>query len=140
MNPQKVVAGTLNVSSGKSSVSIDGRAGQSMDVDAGFDVASLEDWVPKTTGRANGKFHITGAWPKLAIDGGAQGRDIAFGEYSVKSVDVKADMHNPTSPKARPVSTRKPSSRPASSSPRSTSTPRATKRRTRRISRRPASH
>lgn len=98
VNPQKVVAGTLNVSSGKSSVSIEGRAGQSMDVDTEFDVASLEDWVPKTTGVVNGKFHITGAWPKLAIQGGAQGHDIAFGEYSVKTVDVKADVQNPTSP------------------------------------------
>jgi translocation and assembly module TamB len=98
VNPQKVVAGTLNVSSGKSSVSIDGRAGQSMDVDTEFDVASLEDWVPKTTGVVNGKFHITGAWPKLAIQGGAQGHDIAFGEYSVKTVDVKADVQNPQSP------------------------------------------
>ncbi|MEJ0038778.1 MAG: translocation/assembly module TamB domain-containing protein [Gammaproteobacteria bacterium] len=98
VNPRKIVAGTLKVSSGKSTVSIDGRAGQSMNVDTEIDVASLEDWVPKTTGRVNGKFHITGAWPKLAIEGGAQGRDIAFGEYSVKTIDVKTDVRNPQSP------------------------------------------
>ena len=98
VNPQKIVAGTLKVSSGKSSVSIDGRAGQSMDLDTRIDVASLEDWVPKTTGRVNGQFHITGAWPKLAIEGGAQGRDLAFGAYSAKTIDVKADVHNPQSP------------------------------------------
>ena len=98
VNPQKIVAGTLRLSSGKSSVSINGRAGQSMDLDTRIDVASLEDWVPKTTGRVNGQFHITGAWPKLAVEGSAQGRDLAFGEYSAKSVDVKADVRNPQSP------------------------------------------
>ena len=98
VNPQKVVAGTLKVSSGKSSVSIDGRAGQSMNLDTQLDVASLEDWMPKTTGRVNGRFHITGAWPKLAIEGSAQGRDLAFGEYSVKTIDVKTDVHDPQSP------------------------------------------
>jgi len=98
VNPQKIIAGTLKVSSGKSSVSIDGRAGRSMDVDARIDVASLEDWVPKTAGRVNGQFHITGAWPKLAIEGGAQGRELAFGDYSAKTIDVKADVHNPQAP------------------------------------------
>ncbi len=78
VNPQKVVAGTLNVSSGKSSVSVDGRAGQSMDVDTQFDVASLETGCRKPRAAVHGKFHITGAWPKLAIEGGAQGRDIAL--------------------------------------------------------------
>lgn len=98
VNPQKVVAGTLNLSSGKSSISVDGRAGDSMDVDAQLDVASLADWVPQTTGSVNGKFHITGNWPRLAIAGAAQGRDIALGEYSVKTIDVKADVQNPQSP------------------------------------------
>ena len=98
VNPDKVIAGTLNVSSGRSTVSLEGRAGQSMNVDTQFDVASLEDWVPKTTGRVNGKFHITGAWPKVAVEGGAQGRDVAFGEYSAKAVDVTADVSNPQAP------------------------------------------
>ena len=98
VNPDKVIAGTLNVSSGRSTVSLEGRAGQSMNIDTQFDVASLEDWVPDTTGRVNGKFHIAGTWPKLAIEGGTQGRDIAFGAYSVKAVDVTADVSNPQSP------------------------------------------
>jgi translocation and assembly module TamB len=98
VNPQKVVAGTLKVSSGKSSVSIDGRAGQSMDLDTRLDVATLEDWVPGTTGRVNGQFHISGQWPKLAVAGAAQGRDLAFGAYSAKTIDVKANVHDPQSP------------------------------------------
>ncbi|MEJ1960466.1 MAG: translocation/assembly module TamB domain-containing protein [Gammaproteobacteria bacterium] len=98
VNPQKVVAGNLKLSSGRSSVSVTGRAGQSMNVDTELNVASLDDWAPQTAGRVTGKFHISGAWPKLAVEGNAQGRDIAFGKYSVKTLDVKADIHNPQSP------------------------------------------
>jgi len=98
VNPDKVIAGNLKLRSGRSSVVLTGRAGKAMDADAQFDIASLEDWVPKTTGRLNGKFRISGTWPRLAIAGGAQARDIAFGEYSVKAIDVVADISNPQSP------------------------------------------
>ena len=99
LNPQKVVAGNLNLQLRQERRAPERpRRPVRSNLDTEFDIASLEDWVPKTTGRVNGKFHITGAWPKLAIEGGAQGRDIAFGEYSVRTVDVKADVRNPQSP------------------------------------------
>ena len=98
VNPQKVVAGTLSLKSGKSSLGLTGRGGKTMDVDTQFDIASLDDWVPKSAGALHGKFHISGTWPVLAIEGGAQGRSILFGEYSVKAVDVTADVKNPQSP------------------------------------------
>lgn len=98
VNPDKVIAGNLNLRSGRSSVALTGRAGTAMNADAQFNIASLDDWVPKTTGRLNGKFHISGTWPRLAVQGGAQGRNIAFGEYSVKAVDVTANISNPKSP------------------------------------------
>jgi translocation and assembly module TamB len=98
LNPQKVIAGTLNLRSGKSSLGLTGRGGKTMDVDTQFDIASLDDWLPKSAGRLNGKFHISGSWPVLAIEGGAQARALAFGEYSAKSIDVTADMKNPQSP------------------------------------------
>ena len=98
LNPQKVIAGHLNLRSGKSSLSLTGRGGKALDVDTQFDIASLDDWVPKSNGTLNGKFHIAGTWPALAIEGGAQGRNLAMGEYSVKAVDVTADVKNPQSP------------------------------------------
>jgi translocation and assembly module TamB len=98
INPQKVIAGNLNLRSGKSSLTLNGDSGTSMNVNTGFDIASLDDWVPKSSGRLNGKFHITGKWPLLAVEGGAQGRDVVWTEYSVKALDVTADMKNPQSP------------------------------------------
>lgn len=98
VNPQKVLAGTLQLSSGKSTIAVDGRAGQSMNLDATVKVASLNDWVPNTAGSVNGEFHVTGAWPGIAVEGEAKGRDIVFREYSVKEVDVTAEVSNPQSP------------------------------------------
>jgi translocation and assembly module TamB len=98
VNPDKVVAGTLNLSSGRSSIAVTGRGGQTMDLDAQFDVASLDDWAPSTTGRVNGKLHIAGTWPRIAVDGDVEGRDLALGEYSVKAVNLNADVRNPQSP------------------------------------------
>ncbi|HEV7717028.1 MAG TPA: translocation/assembly module TamB domain-containing protein [Steroidobacteraceae bacterium] len=98
LTPQKVIGGTLKARSGHSTVTLTGHNGKTMDVDTEFDIASLDDWLPKATGTLNGKFHITGAWPKLAVEGGAHGRALAFDGYSVKSVDVTADVKNPQSP------------------------------------------
>jgi translocation and assembly module TamB len=98
LNPQKVIAGNLDLRSGKSSLTLNGRAGTTMNVDTGFDIASLEDWLPDSAGKLNGKFHISGKWPLLAVEGGAQGRGLAMGEYSVKAIDVTADVKNPQSP------------------------------------------
>ncbi|HEY1284312.1 MAG TPA: translocation/assembly module TamB domain-containing protein [Steroidobacteraceae bacterium] len=98
LSPQKIVSGTLNVSSGKSAVHLSGRGGEALDLDTELDIASLEDWVPKSSGRLNGKFHVGGKWPLLAVEGNAQGRDLALGEYSMKTIDVTADVKNPKSP------------------------------------------
>ena len=98
LNPQKVVAGNLQLSSGRSSVSVEGRGGQSMDVDTIIDIASLDDWAPSTTGSVKGTFNISGEWPKIAVRGQAKGQNFAFREYSVKAVDVTADVRNPQSP------------------------------------------
>ena len=98
VNPQKVVAGTLSLKSGKSSVGLTGRGGKTLDVDTQFEIASLDDWLPKSGGSLNGKFHVSGTWPVLAVEGSAQGRGLALGEYSVKAIDVSANVKNPQSP------------------------------------------
>src|SRR5262249_13366571 len=49
LSPQKVVAGNLNLSSGKSTVHLSGRGGETLDLDTELAIASLEDWVPKSS-------------------------------------------------------------------------------------------
>jgi translocation and assembly module TamB len=98
LNPQKVIAGTASLKSGKSSVGLTGRGGKALDLDTEFDIASLDDWVPKASGSFGGKFHISGTWPVLAVEGGAQGRGLALGEYSMKALDIDANVKNPQAP------------------------------------------
>jgi translocation and assembly module TamB len=98
VNPQRVLAGNLRLSSGRSTVTVNGRSGASMDVDATLDIATLDDWAPDTSGSIAGTFHITGTWPEIAVQGNARGRGIVYHEYSVKAVDVTADVRNPQAP------------------------------------------
>ncbi len=98
VNADKVVSGTLDVRSGKSTVALAGRGGTSMDVDTEFNIASLDDRLPQAAGRLNGKFHIAGTWPRLAISGKAEGRELTYTEYSLKAIDIVADVKNPQSP------------------------------------------
>jgi translocation and assembly module TamB len=62
------------------------------------DVASLADWLPDSGGSLKSNFHVTGAWPRIAVEGNAQGEKLQFLEYSVSSLGVQADVKNPQSP------------------------------------------
>ena len=55
LGADKVVDGNLQLSSGRSTVALTGRAGESMNVDTQFDVASLDDWAPGTSGQSQRK-------------------------------------------------------------------------------------
>lgn len=75
-----LLAGDLAVSSGKSRVSVRGASNQGQRIDATVDlaVASLNDWVPDTAGSLAGRFRVRGVWPKLTIDGAADGTHIVY--------------------------------------------------------------
>ena len=98
VNPERVVAGDLLLRSGKSQLTVNGRSGAAMDLDANLDIASLDDWIPDSAGSVRGQFHVSGIWPDLRIEGNAQGRALAYGEYSAKTLRVVADVSNPRSP------------------------------------------
>ncbi len=94
------VSGDLRVSSGRSRVSVKGESAGEQRVDARVDlsVASLNDWVPDTQGSLIGKFRVRGAWPKLTIQGAAEGKGLGFGEARVRHVHVDADVESPLDP------------------------------------------
>ena len=75
-----LLAGDISVSSGKSRVSVRGASGAGQRIDATVDlaVASLNDWVPDTSGSLAGRFRVRGVWPKLTIDGAADGTHIVY--------------------------------------------------------------
>jgi len=101
LDPNKVIAGTLRLRSGGSLVELTGDHGKAMNVTADFNIATLDDWLPQSSGQLNGRFHITGRWPQLAIAGSAHGRKLAFGEAAVDAVNINADIKNPLHPEGK---------------------------------------
>lgn len=111
------LAGNLEVSSGKSQVTMNGRSDDDKDIDATLDlrVASLGDWLPDSKGSLTGRFRVRGTWPELDIAGGAHGRDIGVGivedengqrqpgEYAtkVKTLRIDAEVSKPLDPGGR---------------------------------------
>lgn len=106
------LAGDLSLSSGKSRVDVRGAAGQSIDARVELRVASLNDWVPDTRGSLTGSFRVRGAWPKLTIQGAADGKSLAImGESAgngapealaqVGDVRVTASVESPLDPQGK---------------------------------------
>ena len=73
-----LLAGDIAVSSGKSRVSVRGESASRIDATVDLAVASLNDWVPDTSGSLTGRFRVRGVWPKLTIEGAADGNRIVY--------------------------------------------------------------
>jgi len=105
------LSGVLAVSSGRSRVGVRGASGDRQQIDATVDlaVASLADWVPHAGGSLTGRFFVRGVWPKLSIEGAADGRNLALlppqGEQSgatrVRALHVAANVSTPLDPDGR---------------------------------------
>ncbi len=99
------VSGELQLRSGKSRVALSGESPDAQSVDATVDlaVASLADWVPDAAGSLTGKFRARGAWPKLAIEGSANGKSLAMAGAKIASLDVDATVDTPLDPEGKLV-------------------------------------
>ena len=105
------LAGNLELSSGRSRASVRGASGGRQRIDAVVDLAvdSLNDWVPDTAGSLTGKFRVRGVWPRLTIDGAADGKALAFtpadprdgAGVHVARVHVAANVDSPLDPEGR---------------------------------------
>jgi translocation and assembly module TamB len=102
-------AGDLRVASGKSRVTVKGSSASRNEVDAVVEakVASLNDWVPDSQGSLTAKFTVRGVWPKLTIDGAADGKSLGLGENQISKLHVDATIASPLNPdgKVRAVAT-----------------------------------
>jgi translocation and assembly module TamB len=98
LTPNKSVAGDLNLRSGRSTVQVVGSGGQALDLIADFDVATLADWVPQAQGRVTGRVTVKGEWPKVAVKGGVEARELAYAQVSARSLSIEADIQEPLHP------------------------------------------
>ncbi|HEV7609014.1 MAG TPA: translocation/assembly module TamB domain-containing protein [Steroidobacteraceae bacterium] len=97
--PSKLT-GDLRVASGKSRITVKGSSADRNQVNATVDlaVASLGDWVPKSQGSLTGRFTVRGVWPKLTIEGSADGKSLGMGEDNIAKVHVDATVASPLDP------------------------------------------
>ena len=100
----------MQVSSGRSRVSVNGAAGDAINATVDLAIASLNDWVPDTQGSLTGRFRVRGEWPKLTIEGAADGKALAFATAAadgeepaarIGSVHVAATVSSPLDPSGK---------------------------------------
>lgn len=94
MQPGYVVDGSLSLQSGGSRVSIEGQGGDTTDAQLRLQVASLADWLPDAGGRASGKFHVSGKWPQLDVDGDVSANEIAWSGIRAESLELVTKITN----------------------------------------------
>ncbi len=99
--------GKLQLSSGRSRIAMNGAAGEAINATVDLAIASLNDWVPDTQGSLSGRFRVRGEWPKLTIEGAADGKSLAFATATdageepaarIGSVHVAATVNTPLDP------------------------------------------
>ncbi len=91
-------AGTLTLSSGKSSLRVQAAKGEQIDASIAVDVASLNDWLPSSGGQLAANFHVLGKWPEISIKGNAHGNDLHMNEMRLQEVTLDADVNKPLAP------------------------------------------
>ncbi len=94
MQPGYVVDGKLGLQSGDSRIALEGSGGSQTDAHVQFKIASLGDWLPASAGSTEGKFHISGNWPLLDVDGEISARDMAWSGVRIASLELLARIKN----------------------------------------------
>ncbi len=106
------LAGVVELASGKSRITVRGETDEAINATVDLRVAVLNDWIPDTRGSLTGQFRVRGAWPKLSIEGSADGKSLAVGARrdangqdaaaaKVGSVHVAASVETPLDPQGK---------------------------------------
>ena len=94
LQPGYIVDGRLDLRSGGSRISLEGRGGDQTDARVRFEIASLGDWLPAAGGNARGNVHIEGRWPRLDVDGDMNARELAWSGLRADSVELVAKVRD----------------------------------------------
>ena len=96
------INGKLNLSSGKSSVAIDGKGGAdkgaATDLKLDLLVDSLGDWLPNAGGSLRGNVAVKGAWPKLDASGKIDAAKIVVGDTHLEALSLNFYAHDLSTP------------------------------------------
>jgi len=98
LSPNRVVNGTLNLTSGGSSVQIKAKPGESNNAEVTLAMASLSDFLPATQGRLDGHFDVRGKFPKLAVDATLQGQSVVWQSQKIEQLQLQASIPDVSAP------------------------------------------
>jgi translocation and assembly module TamB len=99
--PNRVLDGALRLASGHSSLAVTAKPGATNDVDLQLAIASLADWRTDANGRLDGRFHVGGLWPKLAVDGTLHGAALAWQQQTIERLALEAHLPDLSTPGGR---------------------------------------
>ena len=92
ITPANFLDGSLLLVTGGSRIHAVGRHGAQTDAVVSLDIASLGDWLPNASGRLQGQFTVTGAWPKLAVRGRLQGNGLGADARRIDALQLTASI------------------------------------------------
>ena len=98
VTPTLVPAGTLALRSGESELRFRGKEGEQIDANVSLNVATLNDWLPDSSGQLRADFVIRGRWPELSIEGNARGRELNAADVRVDAFALDASIDDPRNP------------------------------------------
>ncbi|HEU0276481.1 MAG TPA: translocation/assembly module TamB domain-containing protein [Rhodanobacteraceae bacterium] len=98
IKPGNLLDGSATLVAGQSRIEAVGRGGARTDATLTLAVASLGDWLPGAAGSLAGRFRVTGAWPRLAVNGDLRGRALRVEGSHIDALALAASVPNIAQP------------------------------------------
>ena len=99
VSPDIVLAGTVDIRSGRSRIRVQGERGDVMNARATIEVPTLDDWLPATGGELHGQLTAKGRWPALKVEGRVRGSSLRMSTASTEALALSFDISEPTHPR-----------------------------------------
>ncbi len=94
LDPGLHLVGSAVVHSGRSRVQLDGVQGTDLAAQVQFDIATLNDWMPDTSGTLHGLITANGVWPDMSIAATATGTGLRVDQMQVDQLALDLRIAN----------------------------------------------
>lgn len=98
LTTEPALSGRLEVRSGASHVQVTAKRGEAWDAAARFEIAALQNWLPRASGSVIGRFTARGDWPNLSIVGNARAEELQVGGASIDAARLNVQIEEPRAP------------------------------------------
>ena len=98
LTTEPALSGRLNLQSGASRIQVVAERGEAWDATVRFDIAALENWLPRSSGSLSGRFDVEGEWPEVKVGGSATAKRLQVAGLSIDVAQLSVDAKNPRAP------------------------------------------